>query len=538
MGVERSSFLGYRNDIDRSDTDMLTARFSHDVGDKVTLASDTRYAIYSRYFQYSTLDQCAAACTTALFDGNPATEAFGGNGGQGPYRMDALGLQNISTIKVDYDLGHIRNQLIAGFDVSRQVNDKTIFAYILPPGVRTRQAIPRPLVNPNPDFPAGYSVFRANPGQNIACPSPTANCTTVVNGVTLFTNTLGSATEKSDGSSTDAGLFLTDRFWMTEALSLIASYRLDAYAAELDSTFFNAGTASLKVKPTLKAPRVSLVWEPTADRTFYASWGRSQTPQGTSIVGASAALAVTTKDLAPEDSEIYEAGAKVAVPHTGLSATFAAFDIKKDNALQTDPATGFLQAQSGERQEVKGVELGLTGKITPAWTLSAGYTYLDDRIKQSFSNCAVPTTTTGTPTGVVCPVGVAAAIPVVNTVAVGQQVVFVPKHSASLFTTYDLSRWIDGLSVGGDATYQSRQFLGYTARSVSFSDRSTLTALKIAEAPETLTLDAYVSYKTGPYRFAINGYNLADRLNYTQVFGTRATPSPGRTIILSVGATF
>ena len=539
VGVERSSFLGYRNDIDRSDTDMLTVRFSHDVNDKVTVTSDTRYAIYSRYFQYSTLDQCTAACTAALFDGNPATEAFGGNGGQGPYDMDAWGLQNITTARVDYDLAGQKNQLIGGFDVSRQENDKTIFAYVLPAGFTTRPAIPRPLVNPDPNFPPGYSVFRAFPGQNIACPSATAiNCTTTVNGATVFTNTLGTATEKSDGVATDAGVFLTDRLWLTPTVSVIGSYRVDRYAADLDSTFFNNTTSNLKVEPTLKSPRVSLVWEPASDQTYYLSWGRSQTPQGTSVVGAAAAFTVTTKDLAPEDSEIYEAGAKVAIPHTSLAATAAVFDIKKDNALQTDPATGFLQAQSGERQEVKGFELGLTGKVTPAWTVSAGYTYLDDRIKQSFANCAVPTATTGVPTGIVCPVGVTVPSPVVNTVAVGQQVVFVPKHSASLFTTYDLSAWLNGLSVGGDVTYQSRQFLGYTARSVSFADRTDLTALKIAEAPENLTFDAYVSYKTGPYRFAINGYNLADRLNYTQVFGTRATPSPGRTIIFSVGATF
>jgi catecholate siderophore receptor len=121
---------------------------------------------------------------------------------------------------------------------------------------------------------------------------------------------------------------------------------------------------------------------------------------------------------------------------------------------------------------------------------------------------------------------------------VGRQVVFTPKHSASLFTTYDLGRWVEGLSVGGDVTYQSRLYLSYTARSVSFADRAALTPLRIAEAPANLTFDAYVSYRAGPYRFAVNGYNLGDRLNYTQVFGTRATPSPGRTLIFSVGASF
>ncbi len=538
VGVSRSDFLGYRNDIDRSDTDMLTVRLAHRFNDKVSLNSDTRYAIYLRYFQYSTLDQCLAACTAALFDNNPATEPLGGNGGQGPYDMDAWGLQTITTLRLDYDLGSLKNQAILGVDLSRQVNDKTIFAYALPPGFSTRQAIPRPIVHPDPNFPPGYFVFRAVPGQNIACPSATANCTTVVNGATVFTNTLGTAAEQSDGADNDAGLFLTDRLWFTDKLSLIVSDRIDLYEAKLSTVAFNGQLATLKVKPTLHSPRASLVFEPAGDQTYYLSWGRSQTPQGTSIVGSAAALTVSAKDLAPEDGEIWEAGAKFEIPGMRLAATASIFDVKKDNALQTDPATGLLQAQSGEQQEVKGLELGLTGKITPAWTVSAGYTYLDDKIKESFANCAVATSTTGVPTSIVCPAGVTAAIPVLNTVAVGQQVTFVPKNSATFFTTYDLSRWVDGLSVGGDVTYQSKLFLGYTARSVSFTDRGTLTASKIAEAPENVTLDAYVSYRVGRYRFAINGYNLADRLNYTQSFGTRATPAAGRTLIVSVGATF
>jgi len=537
VGVERSSFLGYRNDVDRSDTDMLTVRLTHEVNDKVLISSDTRYGVYSRYFQYSTLDQCSAACTANLFDNDPATIANGGNGGQGPYDMDAWGLQNITTARIDYDLGRLRNQAIVGVDLSRQLNDKLIYAYVLPAGVSTRQSIPRPLVDPDPNFPPGYAVFRAFPGQNIDC-THSGNCTTIVNGASVFTNTSGTSIEKSKGDSTDAAVFLTDRLWLTDRLSVIGSYRLDRYTAELDSLTFANAAANLKVKSTLKSPRASLVFEPAEDQTYYLSWGKSQTPQGTSIVGAGTAIAVTTQDLKPEDSEIWEVGAKARVPGTMLSATASLFDVKKDNALQIDPATGFLQAQSGERQEVKGIELGLSGKITEAWTISAGYTYLDAKIKESFANCAVPGSTTGAPGNIVCPVGVTSAISVLNTVAVGRQVTFVPKNSASLFTTYDLSNWIEGLSVGGDVTYQSKLAVGYTARSVSFADRATLTPLKLSQVPDNVTIDAYAAYRTGPYRFAVNLYNLADRLNYSQAFGNRATPAAGRTVIFSVGASF
>ncbi|RAK59782.1 hypothetical protein DJ021_08190 [Phenylobacterium hankyongense] len=537
VGVERSTYLGFRNDVDRSDADMLTVRLTHQLNDKVRLTSDTRYGLYSRDFQYTTLDQCAAACTTALFDGNPATEAFGGIGGSSPYAMDAWGLQNISTARIDYDLGPLRNQAIVGVDLSKQVNDKLFYAYALPAGITTRPNLPHPIVNPDPNFPPGYTVFRAIPGQTISC-AGSGNCTTNLLGPTVFTNVTGAGALDSHGESTDLGVFLTDRLWLSGKLSVIGSLRLDRYAAQVGTLTYANAFSTVKARSTLTSPRVSLVFEPAADQTWYLSWGKSQTPQGTSVVGAGTALTLSAKDLAPEDSEILEAGAKLAIPHTRLAATVSVFDIAKDNALQADPATGFLQAQSGERQEVKGVELGLTGKVTDAWSVSAGYSYLDARIKQSFSNCAVPTTTSGAPTNIVCVPGVTAAAPVLNTVAVGRQVTFVPKHSASLFTTYDLSRFVDGLSVGGDVTYQSKLFLAYVARSLSYADPATLTAARIAETPESVTLNAYASYRTGRCRFAVNVYNLADRLNYTQVFANRAVPAAGRTVIVSVGASF
>jgi catecholate siderophore receptor len=356
--------------------------------------------------------------------------------------------------------------------------------------------------------------------------------------VTVFTNASGTTLYQSQGESTDLAAFVTDRLWLTDALSVIGSLRLDRYQARLDSLTFNGTSATVKVTSTLTSPRVSLVYEPSGTATFYASWGRSQTPQGTSIVGAGTALDIDEKDLEPEDSEILEVGAKASLPGAWLTATASIFRITKDNALQVDPDTGFLQAQSGERQQVQGVELGLTGRVTPAWTVTANYSFLDAEILESFATCRVAGSTAGTPTNVVCPTGVADRTPLLNTVAVGQQVTYVPRHAAALYTRYDLSDWIDGLSVGGDLIYQGRLNLGYTARSASFADRTTLLPQRLAEVPENLTLDAFASYSTGRWRISLNGYNLTDRLNYGQVFGNRAIPAAGRTLIVSLGASF
>lgn len=540
VGVERSTYLGFRNDVDRTDADIVTVRLSHKAAPWLTLTSDSRVGAYSRYFQYTTTDQCNAACTTALFDNNPSTEAYGGIGGSGPYDQDSWGIQNISTARMDLKFGGLADQLIVGLDASYQHNDKQFFGYTLPAGISTRPNIPHPLVNPDPNFPAGYTVFRPIPGTNITCPA-SGNCTTNILGGTVTTNFAGPAALKTEGAATDLGIFVTNRLWLTDALSLIGSVRFERYEAKLDTLLMSGAESpagGLKVKSDLTSPRVSAVYEPRPDQTFYLSWGRSQTPQGTSVVGAGTAVTLTAKDLEPEESEVLEAGAKVGLPFGQSSFTASIFDVKKDNALQTDPGTGFVMAQSGERQEVKGIELGLTGKLTPDWTVSLGYAYLDAKIKQSFVNCAVPTSTSGTPTGVVCPVGVTAAIPVLNTVAVGRQVVFVPRTSASLYTSYDLGNWIEGLTIGGDVIYQDRQNVTYTARSVSYADRSTLTPLRIGQVPESVTVDAFVSYRRDAYRVSLNVYNLTDRLNYTQVFGNRAVPAAGRTVILSVGTTF
>ena len=540
VGVERSSFLGFANDTDRSKADILTARLVHKAAPWLTLTSDTRFGAYSRYFQYTTLDQCAAACTTALFDGNPATEAFGGIGGSSPYDSDSWGLQNISTARLDLDIGGLRSQTIVGADLSRQQNDKTFLAYTLPPGITTRPGVPHPIVTPNPNFPAGYTLFRPTPNGNITCPA-TGNCTTDILGTRVFTNVAGTGALETHGESTAAAVFLTERLWLNPKVSLIGSLRIERYNATLDTLQFNglpAPVGGLKVKSTLTSPRASLVYEPSDTATYYASWGRSETPQGTSIVASGTAIALTAKDLDPEVSEIWEVGAKTALPGGRLSLTASLFEVKKDNALQTDPATGFLMAQSGEKQKVRGLELGLSGKLTPAWTVSAGYTLLDSEVLESFTNCAVPSSVAGTPSNIVCPVGVSAPRPVLNTTAVGRQTTFVPRHSASLYTTYDLGDLVPGLSLGGDVTYQDELFVAYTSRSVSFSDRATLTPLRVASVPQSLTFNAFASYRWDRYRVGINLYNLTDRLNYSQVFSNRAVPAAGRTAILSLGATF
>jgi catecholate siderophore receptor len=56
--------------------------------------------------------------------------------------------------------------------------------------------------------------------------------------------------------------------------------------------------------------------------------------------------------------------------------------------------------------------------------------------------------------------------------------------------------------------------------------------------PELFSLDAMIAYEIDGWRFAVNGYNLTDELNYDQSFNNRATPGAGTTAVFSVGKKF
>lgn len=520
-GLDRSTFLGYETDADHTRADVLTTRFKKVVNPHLTLTSDTRLGVYSRYFQYTTVDTCNATCTAAFFDNNPATAPIANYGGSGPYKQRDWGAQNISAARFDFDLGGFHNEAVAGFDISYQNNKKTFYGYTLPAGYATRNTIPQPLLTPSYTPPAGYSVFKPS-NANLHCPATgTANCTVTINGVTSVSSLAATGVVYTAGDSEDYGAFLTDQFFITPTLSILGSLREDHYVANYDTTSALFVTTPLKSTNDLFDPRVSLVYEPTKTQTYYASYGRSSTPQGSSIVGAGTAIALSAKDLQPEVATTYEVGAKIGLLGGRISTTGSVFVIKKNNATQTDPSTGFLVANSGDTQEVKGIEVGLSGKITPVWTMSLGYTYLDARIKQDFS-CS-----TATPT--------VPAVCRLNPFVIGQHVELVPPNSASLWTNYDLKALVKGLSVGGGVTYQSRMPLRYTYAGTA----PNITGIsKIGEAPESLSFDGVLAYTIGRYRVAVNGYNLADRLNYSQVFGSRGVVAAGRTIIASLSVSF
>ena len=112
----------------------------------------------------------------------------------------------------------------------------------------------------------------------------------------------------------------------------------------------------------------------------------------------------------------------------------------------------------------------------------------------------------------------------INTAVLGNQVRYVPKHAASVWTAYSAAGGaLKGLQLGGGLTYQSKVFLNPENTQVS---------------PSYVSYDALVAYTFGNFRLAVNGYNLSDKRFYSQVNGGRVVPAAGRSFVASLGIAF
>ncbi|CPR16818.1 catecholate siderophore receptor [Filomicrobium insigne] len=455
-GVPRSNFYGFDTDTDKTQVDALTAKFKHTFNPFFTVYNDTRVTGYDRTFA-ATQANCQRSGTvpTACSDSFFTTGDYNGvtRGGPSPYELDGWAFQNVTSAVAKFNTGMFRHELVAGVDYVRESNERQ-----------------------------GYSYSPGRPDGTIVDPSHASP----------FRWKLGT---KRESDSRNLGLFVSDRLWLTPQLSVVGGVRWDDFEAETN----NGGTIT-KTDNEMTNPNASVIWEPVPNQNLYFSWARAQSPQGSYITGES----VSSSVLEPEEAETFEVGTKLNFLNGKLGFTGAIFKVTKDNAYGIDPDSGLINDSRGrgESYEIRGVELGVTGRILPDVTIFGGYTYLDTQIVDNGQ---------GEPN-------------------VGNQMWLVPEHAASLWATYDASDWLlrpAGLTGewlwGAGVRYQSEIFLN--------SDNS----LKV---PSSFTFDAMTSYEFNNYKITLNGYNLTDELNYDQLWTSRAVPSKGRTFTVTGAVKF
>ncbi len=297
-----------------------------------------------------------------------------------------------------------------------------------------------------------------------------------------------------DAERTSWGFYLQDQIDLTDELILVVGGRLDIVDQSLEQTSLFLGDVDISGQETAFSPRVGLVYQPTETVSLYASFSQSFQPNSFFEITSDGEFV----DF--ERGTQYEIGVKADWFDGRLSSTLALFDITRTNIAAPDPdappGSGFVIPIGEERS--RGIGLDIVGEILPGWNIIASYSYIDAEITDSNA------------------LGVAE----------GSRVTNVPRHSASLWTTYEIQAGaLEGLGFGLGFLYEG--------------DREGDPA-NTFELPSYFRTDAAIFYARDNWRAALNFQNLFD-IDYFESSGnTRFRVNPGEplTVIGTVAVEF
>ncbi|MES5487799.1 TonB-dependent siderophore receptor [Bradyrhizobium sp. INPA03-11B] len=180
-----------------------------------------------------------------------------------------------------------------------------------------------------------------------------------------------------------AGLYLQDQVKL-DRLTVVLSGRQDW----VDLTNNNRIGASQGRDDSKFSGRVGAIYNFDSGVAPYVSYMTGYNP----VIGTNAAGQL----LLPETSEQTEVGVKYEP--AGLNARFgvAYFDLKRKNALTTDPNNTLFQTQNGEVTS-RGVELEAVANITRDFKLVASYTNYELFVSKDLNPALIGTVPTNTP---------------------------------------------------------------------------------------------------------------------------------------------
>ena len=235
------------------------------------------------------------------------------------------------------------------------------------------------------------------------------------------TVTFGALARNTESNVQFFSAYAQDQISFGEHVDLVVGLRYDRF--EIKGTDLIPATPRAFARTDDKvSPRVGLIVKPRENISIYGSYSRSFLPRsGDQFLTLAPASGVipAQQDLAPERFTNYEIGAKWDI-RPDLNVTLALFQLDRTNATTPNPANVTQTIVVGETR-TKGVELALTGRITPDWQMSGGYTYQDAQLHGN------------------------------GFVRLGQ----VPKHQFALWNRYDFN---SSVGAGLGVVHQSSQF--------------------------------------------------------------------------------
>ena len=288
------------------------------------------------------------------------------------------------------------------------------------------------------------------------------------------------------GVTTIASVYAQDQIALSEQIEAVVGLRFDSFNADVTN---NRIATEFTSEDGLLSPRLGVIYKPIEPLSLYSSYSLTYLPRAGEQLSS---LSLTNQALDPEEFRNYEVGAKWDVVPS-FSFTAALYRLDRGNVIvpdPTDPAVSVLV----DAQRTKGLEIGVNGYVTPAWSVAGGYAYQDGEITRSIS----------------------------ATAQAGAVLAQLPKHSISLWNKYDF-------------TTRFAAALGVISRSDVFTSTDNLVVL-----PNWTRVDTALYYNvTSMLRAQINIENLFDKGYYLNAHSnTNITPGSPRAVRIAFTTLF
>lgn len=337
--------------------------FEHLFDNGVTLKNRTRYANYNKFYQNVFANGAVTpASRVAIAAYNVDT--------------DRQNLINQTDLTFGWDTGFIKHESVVGVELGRQRTSNFRQTGTLIGSTTV------PLSNPTTNVPI---VFAQN----------------------------GTDADNYVQNDTYAAYF-QDQMKFNDQWSAIAGLRYDRFNTDFTNHRLAGTNANYNIKTSddLFSPRVGLIYKPVENLSVYSSYTISYVPRAGEQL---ASLTAVNKSFDPERYNNVEVGVKWDYS-PDLAFTAAVYKLERDKFAVADPANPGTNQILVDGQQVKGVEIGINGKLTDAWSVAGGYAYQDAEFTK-----AQPNTNP------------------LNVIPAGADVAQVPRHTFSLWNRYDFN---------------------------------------------------------------------------------------------------
>ncbi|WP_428385275.1 TonB-dependent receptor [Nevskia ramosa] len=174
-----------------------------------------------------------------------------------------------------------------------------------------------------------------------------------------------------------AAVYAQDQIRITEQFEAVVGVRFDQFNVDFTNrrTDVAPENREINTKDSLVSPRVGLIYKPLEVASLYASYSLSYLPRSGEQL---ASLSPTNKAFDPEEYKNYEVGAKWDL-RPDLSVTIAVYQLDRSNVI-LPPINAGDASTLGDGARTQGIELGVSGNITKAWSMAGGYAYQDSKL--------------------------------------------------------------------------------------------------------------------------------------------------------------